>query len=154
MNKPDFLILDEPVNGLDPEGIVEIRKIIQELNQAHGTTILISSHLLSELSMLATRYGIIHQGKIVKEITKEELELECNSEIKLLTSDDEKTHKVLKEQGFAIQKENQQLHIIQGMREDMEKIGKSLFDKGIYIKEMSYKEEQLEEYFLDLIGGK
>jgi ABC-2 type transport system ATP-binding protein len=68
MGKPDFLILDEPINGLDPIGIAEFRTILQNLNKEHGMTILISSHILTELTQVATRYGIIHGGKLIKEI--------------------------------------------------------------------------------------
>jgi ABC-2 type transport system ATP-binding protein len=68
MSKPDFLILDEPINGLDPTGIVEFRAILQNLNKERGMTILISSHILTELNQVATRYGIIHDGKLIREI--------------------------------------------------------------------------------------
>lgn len=74
MGKPDLLILDEPINGLDPTGIVEFREMMKFLNKEHGMTILISSHILSELEQVAERYGIIHEGRLVKEVTQEELE--------------------------------------------------------------------------------
>jgi len=75
MGNPDFLILDEPINGLDPGGIVEFRGILKSLSKEHGMTILVSSHILSELEQVADRYGIIHQGRLVKEFTQKELEL-------------------------------------------------------------------------------
>ena len=74
LSKPDFLILDEPINGLDPIGIKEFRLMIQRLNQEKGITILISSHILSELYLLANRFGILDQGKIIREISKAEFE--------------------------------------------------------------------------------
>ena len=75
---PDFLVLDEPVNGLDPEGIIEIRELILKLNRERRITVLISSHILDELSKLATHYGFIHQGKMVKEASAEELETDVS----------------------------------------------------------------------------
>ena len=74
---PDFLVLDEPVNGLDPQGIIEIRELILKLNQEHGITVLISSHILDELSKLATYYGFIDNGKMIKQISSIELESKC-----------------------------------------------------------------------------
>ncbi|WP_086348875.1 ATP-binding cassette domain-containing protein [Candidatus Enterococcus clewellii] len=73
LEQPDILILDEPTNGLDPDGIADMRELLLDLNQSKGTTILISSHILSELEQLATRFGILHDGKIVKEISEQEL---------------------------------------------------------------------------------
>ena len=75
--RPDFLVLDEPVNGLDPQGIIEMRELILRLNREHGITVLISSHILDELSRLATHYGFIDGGRIVKEMSAEDLESRC-----------------------------------------------------------------------------
>ena len=76
---PDFLVLDEPVNGLDPQGIIEMRELILKLNREHQITVLISSHILDELSRLATHYGFLDNGRMVKEIESEELEASCRS---------------------------------------------------------------------------
>lgn len=78
IGEPELLILDEPTNGLDPEGIKEIRELIVHLNQAKGLTVLISSHILGELSKFATRYGIIHKGKLIEELTEEDLWKRCS----------------------------------------------------------------------------
>lgn len=75
--RPDFLVLDEPVNGLDPQGIIEMRELILRLNREHGITVLISSHILDELSRLATHYGFIDGGRMVKEMSAEDLESRC-----------------------------------------------------------------------------
>lgn len=76
LNEPDFLILDEPINGLDPTGIIEIRQMIHKINQELGTTLLISSHILTELELVATRYGIIHEGRLIQEFANDELQTE------------------------------------------------------------------------------
>lgn len=80
---PDFLVLDEPANGLDPQGIIEIRELILELNRKHQITVLISSHMLDELSRLATHYGFIDGGRMVKEISAQELEAACRKCVRL-----------------------------------------------------------------------
>ena len=92
---PDFLVLDEPLNGLDPEGIVEMRNLILSLNRDFGITFLISSHILTELSLVATKYGIISKGHIIKEITKEEIEKNCKKSIIVEASDIEALHNAL-----------------------------------------------------------
>ncbi|MCZ2259986.1 ATP-binding cassette domain-containing protein [Sporosarcina sp. G11-34] len=150
LDNPDFLILDEPVNGLDPQGIVEIRKIIQRLNTEFGTTVLISSHILTELSMLATRYGIINEGRLVKELTKSELEQECEHYIILETSDDKRTIDILTGLGYDVKK-NQDVLTLKEENSTMPKISKLLFDQAIYMLNFYHKEENLEDYYLDLI---
>ena len=83
INHPDLLILDEPLNGLDPQGIVELREILSHLNKKYGITMLISSHILDELEMIATRYGFIHQGQMIEEITAEKLQEKLKKYISL-----------------------------------------------------------------------
>ncbi len=89
LSEPEFLILDEPMNGLDPTGIVEIRELILKLNREKNMTFLISSHILTELSLVATKYGIISKGKIIKEVSADELSRECGSSIYLEAKDNE-----------------------------------------------------------------
>src|SRR5699024_10763915 len=97
---PDFLILDEPINGLDPQGIVEMREIILKLNREYGITVLISSHILDELSRLATYFGFIDNGRMVKEISASELEAACRKCMHLVVSDVKALSKVLDEIGM------------------------------------------------------
>lgn len=92
---PEFIILDEPMNGLDPQGIVEIRELIVKLNQEHNITFLISSHILTELSLIATKYGIISKGKMIKEITNEELKNECRDYLFIKSEDNDKLEEIL-----------------------------------------------------------
>ena len=90
LGDPEFLILDEPTNGLDPIGIVELRGLIQKLNREKGLTVLISSHILSELYQLATTYGIIHEGRLIEELTLRELDNKCRQHLKIKVNDTEK----------------------------------------------------------------
>lgn len=96
MGEPEFLILDEPTNGLDPEGIIEIRQMLKKLNQEKGLTILISSHILGELSKLATRYGIINDGVLIDEFTEQELTERCQSSLIVKVNDINKACEILK----------------------------------------------------------
>ena len=93
---PEFLILDEPINGLDPTGIVEIRELLLDLKNKHGKTVFISSHLIGELEKVATRYGIISNGKLVEELTAEQLEQKCGSRTVLKTDAPEKAAEIVK----------------------------------------------------------
>lgn len=84
LGNPDFLILDEPINGLDPEGVYEMRKMLEMLNREHGTTIMIASHILSELHKLATDYAIIDGGCLIDEFSKDTLESACSSSVQIM----------------------------------------------------------------------
>lgn len=99
VSNPEFLILDEPINGLDPQGIIEVRELLTKLNQERGITILISSHILDELSKLATHYGFIEQGKMVKEMSAEEIDHVCRRINYLTVNDTSLLEGVLKEMG-------------------------------------------------------
>ena len=100
VGEPDLLILDEPINGLDPQGIVEVRETIQKLAKERGMTICISSHILEELSKLATDYGIIHNGCLVQELTREELMKKCSERIELTLDNPKQAIPVLDDMGF------------------------------------------------------
>lgn len=97
---PDFLVLDEPINGLDPQGIIEMRELILKLNQEHQITVLISSHILDELSRLATHYGFIHKGRMVKELTAKELELSCRKCVRVEVTNIQALSRILDEKGL------------------------------------------------------
>lgn len=153
LNDPDFLILDEPINGLDPQGVVEVREMINYLRNEKGTTILISSHILSELSLSATRYGVINDGKLIKEFSKEQLEKEFNSFLYLRSSDDNEMKRILKHQGYTYEHLDEGMIVSDISRDQIDEIASLLFNKGIYLVESSYQEENLEEYYLKLISG-
>ena len=153
--EPEFLILDEPVNGLDPTGIIELRELLKKLAKENHVTILISSHILSELNQLATCYGFLHHGKLLKQITATELSEECKRHIKLKTDDTKKTVTVLEEQlkikNFSIYPDNF-IRVYEKLEETYT-ISKTLSSNGIVVEEISVQGEELETYFENLIGG-
>jgi len=148
---PEFLVLDEPINGLDPEGIVEIRKLIKKLNQERKITILISSHILDELSRVATHYGFIADGKIIKEMSSEEFENDCKKSISIIT--DKKLDKVLEENDYNYKIISDNQADIYGNIE-VTPLVLALHKKGISVKKITENEENLEHYFFSLLGGK
>lgn len=149
---PDFLILDEPINGLDPEGIVEIREMILKLNREKGITVLISSHILSELSLLATHYGFVNKGKVVKEISAEELNRQARKCMVAEVSDVQALSMVLEKQGieFEIISDNK-AKIFEKMSVTL--LSEQLSAKGCELIGVTEADESLESYFLDLVGG-
>ena len=153
VGEPDLLILDEPINGLDPQGIVEVRETIQKLAKERGMTICISSHILEELSKLATDYGIIHNGCLVQELTREELMKKCSERIELTLDNPKQAIPVLDDMGFnsyqVIDKEH--IHIFERLGESAS-LNMELAKAGIPVKGISITSEELENYFLRLTG--
>ena len=150
---PDLLILDEPINGLDPEGMNQLRSLLVDLNQKKGVTILVSSHILGELSKMATRYGIIKDGCLVKEISKEELSAECKDYLYLKTSDS-KMAAVLLEEKLRIRnyevRPKGEIRIYQ--KADSGQITTVMTSAGISVFAIYGHQQDLEGYFLDLMG--
>lgn len=155
MGEPEFLVLDEPTNGLDPEGIIEIRKMLKKLNQERGLTILISSHILGELSKLATRYGIINNGVLVEEFTDQELNERCRAGLIVKVDNVHKASEVLKSElnteNFSVLNENT-LEILDFI-ENPGAITKTFAKNDIEVDSISQKSVDLEEYFMSVIGG-
>ena len=155
LGNPRFLILDEPINGLDPVSIVEIRELLKKVNKEKEVTILISSHILSELSELATCYGIINSGKLIEEISSQELKENCRQYIEIQVSDEKKTS-VLLENELSIMNYSVHPNGIVKVFSDLDSVGKIntlLSSKGIVIEKIGLKGQNLEEYFLQAIGG-
>ena len=154
VGEPDLLILDEPINGLDPQGIVEVRETIQKLAKERGMTICISSHILEELSKIATDYGISHDGCLVQELTREELMKKCSERIELTLDNPKQAIPVLDDMGFnsyqVIDKEH--IHIFERLGESAS-LNMELAKAGIPVKGISITSEELENYFLRLTGG-
>ena len=148
---PEFLVLDEPINGLDPEGIVEIRKLIKKLNKERNITILISSHILDELSRVATHYGFIADGKIIKEMSAEEFEEDSKKSINIIT--DKPLEKALRENNYNYKLINDTTANIYG-EIAITPLVLRLHEKGISVIKLTENEENLEHYFFSLLGGK
>lgn len=150
--KPDFLVLDEPINGLDPQGIIEIRELLLKLNREQQITILISSHILDELSKLATHYGFIENGHIVKEISAAELEAACRKSTQIEVSDMKALVRVL--DGMEVE-----YKVISDKQADI--FGKvsitpltlALLKENCELISIHEKEESLESYYISLLGG-
>ena len=151
-SNPDFLILDEPINGLDPEGIIEIRELILNLNKHKGITILISSHYLDELSKIATHYGFIDKGTIIKEISKLELDKQLKKKTIIKVNDIKELSKYLENKKINYQViDNQTIAIFDKI--DISQLVLNLSKKKCTIEEIYKVNESLENYYLNLIGG-
>ncbi|WP_366936906.1 AAA family ATPase [uncultured Clostridium sp.] len=149
---PDFLVLDEPINGLDPEGIIEIRELILKLNRERQITVVISSHILDELSRIATNYGFIDKGHMVKEISAIELEDICKKSIEIEVSDTKILSIVLDNMGI-----DYKVHSV--TRADIftkvtvSKLVLALAKENCEVFSINERDESLESYYLNLIGG-
>ena len=149
---PDFLILDEPVNGLDPQGIIEIRELILKLNRERQITFLISSHILDELSRLATHYGFIDQGQIVREISAEELEHACRKCIRLTVSDTRALACVLDKMRLEYSIVSEDEADVFGEL-NISELVLALAQEECQLLSLHEKDESLESYYVNLMGG-
>lgn len=152
---PDLLLLDEPLNGLDPQGAREIRNLLVELNRTRGITIVISSHVLDQLERICTHYGVIAGGRIVREMTAEQVEAECRQSLTLRTVDTAKTLAILEERlggpvRFAAEPDGT---IAISGDFDTAGIARILAETGQETLEMSVNHKDMEDYFLTLMGG-
>ena len=152
IGNPDFLVLDEPINGLDPQGIVEIRELLLKLNHERGITILISSHILDELSKLATHYGFIDNGTLIKEMSAEELHDSCRQSMKITVNDTKILQAVLTEKQLEFKILSETEAVIFSEIE-ITPLVLALHDKDCYVVTMSESNESLENYFMKLVGG-
>lgn len=156
LSDPEFLILDEPTNGLDPIGIVELRDLIKKLNHERGLTVLISSHILSELYQLATTYGIIHNGQLIEELSLSELDEKCQQHLKIKVDNANKGATVLEEMiqtaNFEVMPDGY-IHLYNHLN-DVYTVSKTLTDSGLVIEHLSQNGDSLESYFSKVIGGK
>lgn len=151
---PDIVILDEPINGLDPQGIAEVRETLQKLNKEKNITFIISSHILEELSKIATNYGIIHDGILLQELTHEELLARCSERIELKTDDPRKACTVLEDMGIYQYKvvDASTIQIFERLNDGGD-ITMALAEKGVKTVGITVKNEALEDYYLNLTGG-
>ena len=169
MNHPEFLLLDEPINGLDPEGIVEFRELLLQLNRERQTTILISSHILSELSTLATHYAFIEKGRVLESVSADRLREKCRECLELTVDDAARAARVLEEQlgtrDFEVLPHNK----LRGTRDfevlphnklrlytfldQPQTVNRVLLENGVGLISAQQRSSNLEDYFLSLIGG-
>ena len=149
---PDFLVLDEPVNGLDPQGIIEIRELILKLNRERQITVLISSHILDELSRLATCYGFIDKGRIIKELSAEELSNLCRRCLCVEVSDTRILSRVLDDLELSYTIVSATEAEIYG-RPTISQLTLALAKEGCEVISIQEKDETLESYYMNLIGG-
>lgn len=155
INNPDLLILDEPLNGLDPQGIVELREILSYLNKKYGITMLISSHILDELEMIATRYGFIHQGQMIEEITAEKLQEKLKKYISLDVENiglasitlEQKLHT----ENFKVM-DDHTIYLYDFVNESS-LVATTLIQEGVILNKMNISNVSLENYYLSLIKG-
>ena len=150
--EPDFLVLDEPTNGLDPQGIVEMRELILKLNRERAITVLISSHILDELSRLATHYGFIDGGRMIREMSAEEVEMRCRKCIHIEVSDTKPLARVLSRMGI-------EHRIVDGAKADIyadvqvTSLVEALSAEHCTVYTMQEQDESLESFYMNLVGG-
>ena len=153
VGNPEFVVLDEPINGLDPQGIAEMRQIIHRLSKEKGMTVIVSSHILDELVKVADSFAIINGGKLLDEFTIDELIQRCSNYIYLKTASSEKAHEVLN--GMNIEKfevVDEQTLKIPSDGVDSSKIIENLVKSDVAVYELAYKQMTLEEYYLNSTG--
>lgn len=149
---PDFLVLDEPINGLDPQGIIEMRELILKLNRERGITVLISSHILDELSRLATHYGFIDRGHIVKEISAEELEAACRKCVRVEVSNVKFFVQAADRMQLQYRILSESMADIYG-KVPVTKLIMALANEGCEVLSIQERDESLESYYVSLVGG-
>ncbi|MDO4317551.1 MAG: ABC transporter ATP-binding protein [Lachnospiraceae bacterium] len=153
--RPEILVLDEPVNGLDPEGIVEIRRMLKTLAEEQNVTVLISSHLLSELSELCTDFTLMNHGKVIESFPAEELQTKCRNHLCIRTDNIDKTAAVL-ETKLSV-REYKVVHgeeiLLFERLDDIAAVSKAITDSGLVLTRLESKGETLEEYYLSKVGA-
>ena len=154
LNSPDFIILDEPINGLDPMGIIEMRDLMKRLNE-QGITLLISSHILTELAQVATRYAIIHHGRLVKEITQEQLREECKRALAVTVDNTAKAAAILETvlniRDYKQVSENE-LRVYEYLDNPSE-ITFRLSNGGVRVASLLEVGDSLEDFYANIVGG-
>lgn len=155
LSNPEILILDEPTNGLDPNGIKEIRRLILDLAEQRGITIIVSSHILSEVQQLANRIGIIDQGKLLKELDIDEITEESRHYMELKVDQDRKASLILEQKCMIQDYQVIEPGIIRVYKqlENSGGVNTALVQAGVEVRELTIQKENLEDYFLKLTGG-
>ena len=151
MGRPRLLILDEPINGLDADGMRIVRETLVRLNREEGVTILMSSHILGELSKVATHYGIISQGRLVREVTAAQMEGSARSYVLVRTSNDRLAAERLRQSYRDVELGEEGVRVYD--EQDSARVAAMLFEAGVPVRGLSYNKVGLEEYYLDTMEG-
>lgn len=156
LHRPDLLVLDEPANALDPAGIVEVRELLRSLAAQHGVTVLLSSHILSEVAHLADRIGILHSGRLIQELDRAALHDQAHGYLHVVVSDPDRASRILRASGFArIEREEapeRGLRVLDAAGRAAE-VAALVVDSGLGLEALTPVPEDLESYFLRLTGG-
>ncbi|MGN1060774.1 MAG: ATP-binding cassette domain-containing protein [Candidatus Coproplasma sp.] len=150
LGNPALLVLDEPINGLDADGMRIMREVLLDITKNYKRTVVISSHILGELEKIATHYGIIRRGKMIREMTAEELNGDCPTYVALRTKDMGKAKALLTEKFSKVTDQNGCLHIYDGVK--AEEIAEYLYSNGVLVTELATDKIGLEEYYIDLMS--
>lgn len=151
--RPDFLILDEPINGLDPAGIMEFRRLLKLLNEERKTTILISSHILSELYQVSTRFGIIHHGQMIKQLSKAELDQANQSGLAITVDRATVAAQVLDQHGYQPFDVLDDQHLLLRQKDvDAAAVNQLLVTSGVSVQDVSHQAGSLEQFYMRLLG--
>ena len=151
---PKLIILDEPINGLDPQGIVEVRSMLEKLRDEKGITIMISSHILDELGKLADSYGIIHEGRLIDEFTTDELSSRCGKYVVIKAADNDAAVNALKAAGYQNIEIDQDHHVrVNEKLDESGKMIKALVNANVVVNEVYVQNTSLEDYYLSVTGG-
>ena len=152
LGKPALLVLDEPINGLDADGMRIMREVLTDITANGECTVLVSSHILGELEKIATHYGIVRGGKLIREMTAEELEADCRTYVALQTKDMSRAKTLLSCKYSRVEEENDYLRVYDAG--NPEEIVTYLYDNGILVSEIRTDKIGLEEYYIDLMNEK
>jgi len=152
LGSPRIVVLDEPVNGLDPQGIIDMRSVIQNAQAALGVTFVVSSHLLAELDMVATRFGFIEQGRLLTEITREDLHEHTKQSLTIAVDDVARTVAILSTQGVEATAGDGRVRVSTHLDEP-DRIAYALVTGGVAVYDLHRETTTLEEFFVKLIGG-
>ena len=152
LGEPKLLILDEPINGLDADGMRMMREILTEITKTDGCTVLISSHILGELEKIATHYGVIQRGKMIAEISAEDMERRARTFVSLKTADMDGARRALKEKYADVRTEEGYLRVYDEY--ESEKVVRCLMERGFIVSEMKKNKIGLEEYYTELMSRK
>lgn len=155
LSSPEIMVFDEPTNGVDPQGIVDMRNMMKKLCDEYNVTILVSSHILSEMAELCTDFAIINNGRLLEELSSDKLAAKCRNHITLKTNNQNKTVFILEKKlgikNYRVIHSNE-IHIFEHLNE-IEKISKTITDNGITLIKLNFENESLEEYYISKVGG-